>query len=61
MVYGVAAPVPVFERGALTAGQGLAAPAIIADPGSTTYLARGWEATVDDHGHLRLRDSAVVC
>jgi N-methylhydantoinase A len=60
-VYGVAAPVPVFERGALTAGQGLPAPAIIADPGSTTYLARGWHATVDDHGHLRLRDSAGVC
>ncbi|MGH8587443.1 MAG: hydantoinase/oxoprolinase family protein, partial [Gammaproteobacteria bacterium] len=60
-MYGVAAPVPVFERGALTAGQGLPAPAIIADPGSTTYLARGWHATVDDHGHLRLRDSAGVC
>ncbi|MDQ3776731.1 MAG: hydantoinase/oxoprolinase family protein, partial [Pseudomonadota bacterium] len=60
-VYEVAAPVPVFERGALTAGQGLSGPAIIADPGSTTYLARGWQATVDDHGHLRLRDSAGVC
>ena len=60
-VYGVAAPVPVFERGALSAGQGLSGPAIIADPGSTTYLAHGWHATVDDHGHLRLRDSAGVC
>ncbi|MGQ0591638.1 MAG: hydantoinase/oxoprolinase family protein [Gammaproteobacteria bacterium] len=60
-VYGVAAPVPVFEHGALTAGQGLSGPAIIADPASTTYLARGWQATVDDHGHLRLRDSAGVC
>ena len=60
-VYGVAAPVPVFERRALTAGQGLPAPAIIRDPGSTTYLARGWHATVDEHGHLRLRDSAGVC
>ena len=60
-VYGVAAPVPVFERGALTAGQGLPAPAIIRDPGSTTYLARGWQATVDEHGHLRLRDSAGGC
>ncbi|MGH8567825.1 MAG: hydantoinase/oxoprolinase family protein, partial [Gammaproteobacteria bacterium] len=60
-VYGVAAPVPVFERGALTVGQGLPAPAIIRDPGSTTYLAVGWQATVDDHGHLRLRDSDGVC
>jgi N-methylhydantoinase A len=60
-MYGVAAPVPVFERGALSAGQGLSGPAIIADPGSTTYLARGWHATVDDHGHLRLRHSAGVC
>ena len=60
-VHGVAAPVPVFERGALTAGHGLPAPAIIRDPGSTTYLARGWHATVDEHGHLRLRDLAGVC
>jgi N-methylhydantoinase A len=57
-VYGIAAPVPVFERGALTAGQGLSGPAIIRDPGSTTYLACGWQATVDDHGHLRLRGLA---
>jgi N-methylhydantoinase A len=58
-VHGIGGPVPVYERALLTAGQGLFGPAIVTDPGSTTFLACGWQAMVDEQGNLRLRDAGA--
>lgn len=53
-VHGVDAAVPVYQREAFGAGQRLIGPAVIREQVSTTWLATGWEAVVDDCGNLRL-------
>lgn len=53
-VHGMAAPVPVYERDSLGAGQRLTGPAVVRERVSTTWLAPGWNCTVDDYGNLQL-------
>ncbi|MBD58998.1 MAG: 5-oxoprolinase, partial [Citromicrobium sp.] len=42
------------ERAALDTGQAVAGPALIIDPGSTTVVDKGWEATLAEEGSLVL-------
>lgn len=56
-VHGVAGQVPVYARARLGAGQHLRGPALITEQVSTTWLAPGWSAQVDDYGNLLLRRS----
>lgn len=51
---GVDRQVTIYERDALGAGQTLQGPALIAEAVGTTWLAPGWQAFVDPHGHLLL-------
>jgi 5-oxoprolinase (ATP-hydrolysing) len=44
--------VPLYERGGLPVGAGVAGPAIIAEPNATTVVDSGWRASVHSHGHL---------
>ncbi len=53
-VHGVPDPVPVWQRADLPAGLALPGPLIVIDAISTTWVAPGWAASVDGHGHLRL-------
>jgi 5-oxoprolinase (ATP-hydrolysing) len=45
---------PVFRRGALTEGQIITGPAIIAEKNATTVIEPGWRATVTRQNHLVL-------
>ncbi|MBB3033818.1 hydantoinase B/oxoprolinase family protein [Alteriqipengyuania lutimaris] len=45
---------PTHERAALTSGQAVTGPALIIDPGSTTVVDEGWEATLAREGSLVL-------
>jgi N-methylhydantoinase A len=51
---GVDQLVTIYERDALGAGQTLQGPALISEAVGTTWLAPGWQASVDTHGHLLL-------
>jgi len=51
---GVDQQVTIYDRDALGAGQTLQGPALIAEAVGTTWLAPGWQAFVDPHGHLLL-------
>ncbi|GAB5348343.1 hydantoinase B/oxoprolinase family protein [Alteriqipengyuania sp. 357] len=42
------------ERAALDTGQAVAGPALVIDPGSTTVVDQGWEATLAEEGSLVL-------
>ncbi len=55
-VHGIAGPVRVLDRDVLGIEPSLEGPAIVVDPASTIYVAPGWQATLDAHGHLRLTD-----
>jgi 5-oxoprolinase (ATP-hydrolysing) len=44
--------IPLYERGGLPVGAGVAGPAIIAEPNATTVVDSGWRASVHSHGHL---------
>jgi N-methylhydantoinase A len=46
--------VALFERGELCAGQSINGPAVIAETMATTFVDEGWQASVDDRGHLFL-------
>jgi len=46
--------VPVYARETLAAGQVLQGPALITETVSTTWLARGWQASVHKSGSLLL-------
>jgi N-methylhydantoinase A len=46
--------VPVYERGALAAGNCLVGPALVGEDQTTTVVPRGFSARVDAHGHLVL-------
>jgi len=49
---GITEPVPVIDRATLTAGQQLSGPVLITETSSTTWLAPGWTAEVDNVGNL---------
>jgi N-methylhydantoinase A len=49
---GITEPVPVIDRTALSIGQQLTGPVLITETSSTTWLARGWTAEVDNVGNL---------
>ena len=53
-VHGLGPPVPVWQRADLDPTATLPGPAIVIDPISTTWVAPGWQAGVDELGHLRL-------
>jgi N-methylhydantoinase A len=57
-----AGEVPVLARGSLRSGEQVAGPALLVDAHSTIWLAPGWRARADDHGHLHLArsDAAFV-
>ena len=46
--------VPVWERAGLRSGRRLAGPAIVTEPLATAWVAPGWTARADQHGHLVL-------
>lgn len=46
---------PTQERAALSSGEAVTGPALIIDPGSTTVVDEGWEATLADEGSLVLK------
>ncbi|HEX4413119.1 MAG TPA: hydantoinase B/oxoprolinase family protein [Lacipirellulaceae bacterium] len=50
--------VPVYDRGALTAGTNLCGPAIVIEDYSTIVIETGWEAGVMSGGEILLSDSA---
>ena len=54
---GVNQPVTVYDREALGTGQTLHGPALISEAVGTTWLAQGWQASVDQYGHLLLERS----
>jgi len=50
--------VAMHRREALEVGQTVAGPAIVSEPGSTAWIAAGWEGSVGDEGSLVLRRTA---
>ncbi|MDX2219149.1 MAG: hydantoinase B/oxoprolinase family protein [Burkholderiales bacterium] len=54
VIDGMACAVPVFEREALSAGQRISGPALIAERNATTVLEPGWRAEVRAGGDLVL-------
>lgn len=57
-VLGISEAVPVYPRDHLAAGTRLAGPAIVIDPGATTWVAAHWSACVDEVGNLILERRA---
>ncbi|WP_314165793.1 hydantoinase/oxoprolinase family protein [Sulfuriflexus sp.] len=57
-VFGEAGSVPVYARETLAAGQALQGPGLITETVSTTWLARGWQASVHKSGSLLLSKEA---
>jgi len=53
-LYGIDNEVPVYARDDLVAQQVINGPALITETVSTTFLAQGWQATVDEAGNLLL-------
>jgi N-methylhydantoinase A len=51
---GIKEPVRVINRAALANGQQIKGPALITETSSTTWLAEGWMAQVDDVGNFKL-------
>ena len=45
----------VFDRTKLLRGNVIAGPAIVEEPDASTLVHPGWEAAVDQHGHLLVR------
>ncbi|MGD9163879.1 MAG: hydantoinase/oxoprolinase family protein [Chromatiales bacterium] len=56
---GIERPVARYEREALALGQHMLGPALITEMASTTWLAAGWEATLDEAGNLLLERSGA--
>lgn len=56
-VHGYSKPVPCYQRVALQAEQVLDGPAIIVEAVATTFVDRGWQATVDSWGNILLKCS----
>ena len=59
-VAGVKVPVPQFWRHALTVGQRIQGPALVAEKVATTWVTDGWVLEVDEIGNLQLRRRAAV-
>ena len=53
-VHGIDRPAPCYRRETLAAGQRLVGPAIVTEAVSTTWIAPGWRAEVDEVGNLLL-------
>ncbi|RMG27785.1 MAG: hydantoinase/oxoprolinase family protein [Gammaproteobacteria bacterium] len=53
-VHGLRAPVPLYARAELAAGQRLQGPALVTETVATTWIAPGWRAEVDAWGNLLL-------
>jgi N-methylhydantoinase A len=53
-LYGVAEPVPLYERHALPMHAPIDGPALIVETVATTYLAPGWQLQQDEYGNLLL-------
>ena len=51
---GIEEPVSVINRAGLIVAQKIDGPALITETSSTTWLAKGWSAEVDEVGNLRL-------
>ena len=51
---GVGVDVQIFDRTGLKVGQRLTGPSLITETSSTTWLAAGWQAEVDETGNLKL-------
>lgn len=51
-MYGIDTDVPVFNRASLKVGQKLKGPALIVETSSTSWLAQGWNAKIDDVGNM---------
>jgi len=51
---GIENPVPVINRAGLKVGQKITGPALITETSSTTWIAEGWSAVVDEVGNLAL-------
>jgi 5-oxoprolinase (ATP-hydrolysing) len=51
---------PVLARAALKAGETVAGPLLIIDPGSTTVVEQGWQARLADEGSLILTRAAAL-
>jgi len=49
---------PTMQRSAMEQGKGVAGPALVIDPGSTTVVEDGWEARLDASGTLVLARTA---
>lgn len=58
MLYGIDAPVRLWQRDALPVGEAVMGPALITETISTTYLAPGWQALKDKFGNLLLTRSS---
>ncbi len=54
-LHGIEGSVIRYERSGLAVGQRLSGPALITEMASTTWLAPGWQATLDGTGNLLLR------
>jgi len=54
---GIDQQVAIYDRDGLGPGQTIQGPALIAESVGTTWLAPGWQASVDPHGHLLLERS----
>ena len=53
-LYGIDGDAPVYARNEFAAQQVIQGPALITETVSTTWLAPGWKATVDEIGNLVL-------
>jgi N-methylhydantoinase A len=56
---GYSAPVPVWRRTALCAGQVFSGPALVTETVATTWLPAGWRCRVDSVGNLLLQRDDV--
>ncbi|WP_272147492.1 hydantoinase B/oxoprolinase family protein [Spirulina subsalsa] len=51
---------PVFERDTLQPGDAIAGPALIIEATGTNVIEPGWQATVNDYGHLVIEQIALI-
>lgn len=56
-VYGHSGDAPVLQRSALVPGEVHCGPAIVVEYAATTFVAPGWQVSVDELGNLRLRST----
>ncbi len=59
-VHGIGQPVPVWQRADLALAVSLPGAAIVIEPISTTWVAPGWQAGLDEFSHLLLSKADCV-